>query len=212
MSPLGIALKEWAVVVDALTQGELILLLRKGGIHDYKGRFRAKHGQAWLLPTYAHQLASALKPPYCDGQRPALKGHRISPTPPLETIYLKSWASITHVFPIHQSASIHALAPYHIWSDEFIQQRLSWKPHRPLMVLLLRVYRLSEPVELAMQPSYSGCRSWITLEHPIPLVPSSPALDDTAYQHQVNAITAVLQETSSDDSGADSPAIHSGHD
>ena len=33
-----IALKEWAVTVQALARGEQILLLRKGGIHEDQAR------------------------------------------------------------------------------------------------------------------------------------------------------------------------------
>jgi len=49
------ALKEWAAV-DALEQGKTImLLLRKGGIHEQGGRFKVAQNQILLYPTHEHQ-------------------------------------------------------------------------------------------------------------------------------------------------------------
>ena len=44
------ALKEWAVTVRALAQGQQILLLRKGGIHESGKDFRVIHPQFLLYP------------------------------------------------------------------------------------------------------------------------------------------------------------------
>ena len=45
-----IALKEWAVTVQALAQGQQILLLRKGGIHESSQDFRVIHPEFLLYP------------------------------------------------------------------------------------------------------------------------------------------------------------------
>ena len=54
MSPekCQVALKEWAVTVRALAQGQQILLLRKGGIHEEGKDFRVIHPEFLLYqPT-----------------------------------------------------------------------------------------------------------------------------------------------------------------
>ena len=56
-----VALKEWAVTVDALAQGTQILLLRKGGIHEEGKDFRVIHPEFLLYPTYEHQREDLLK-------------------------------------------------------------------------------------------------------------------------------------------------------
>ena len=43
-----IALKEWAVTVESLAQGQQILLLRKGGIHEEGKDFKVMD----LFPSY----------------------------------------------------------------------------------------------------------------------------------------------------------------
>ena len=43
------ALKEWAVVCKALEEGRQILLLRKGGIMEYRQGFEVKHDEIFAI-------------------------------------------------------------------------------------------------------------------------------------------------------------------
>ena len=43
-----IALKEWASVCKALEEGKQILLLRKGGIMEFRKGFEMKHNEFFL--------------------------------------------------------------------------------------------------------------------------------------------------------------------
>ncbi len=54
------ALKEWAIVCQALEDGRQTLLIRKGGIQEIKDGFEVTHRSFWLFPTYAHQKATDL--------------------------------------------------------------------------------------------------------------------------------------------------------
>ena len=47
-----IAFKEWAVAVDALTNGNQIMLVRKGGISEDSKHFTVIHDKFLLYPTY----------------------------------------------------------------------------------------------------------------------------------------------------------------
>src|ERR1700733_10380188 len=59
---LSVALKEWATVCRALTEGRQMLLLRKGGIYESGGEFELEHRQFLFFPTYLHQNLKMLKP------------------------------------------------------------------------------------------------------------------------------------------------------
>jgi hypothetical protein len=48
------ALKEWAITVEAMAQGDQVLLLRKGGIHEEGKDFRVIHDEFLFYPTYLH--------------------------------------------------------------------------------------------------------------------------------------------------------------
>ena len=58
----SIALKEWAAVCLALSDGRQSLLLRKGGIAEGRGGFRMEHDEFWLFPTQFHQSPEQLTP------------------------------------------------------------------------------------------------------------------------------------------------------
>ena len=62
-----IALKEWAVTVESLAEGQQILLLRKGGIHEEGKDFKVIHPEFLLYPTYEHQRKDLLKPQHQPG-------------------------------------------------------------------------------------------------------------------------------------------------
>src|ERR671922_110486 len=60
------ALKEWAVVCKALEEGRQILLLRKGGIMEYRQGFEVKHDKFLLFPTFEHQSKESIQMDYLD--------------------------------------------------------------------------------------------------------------------------------------------------
>jgi hypothetical protein len=175
-------LKEWAIAIDALYSGDLMLLLRKGGIRDPARPFAFPHPQALLFPTYEHQITQSLKTAYLQETRP-----------PEAELYLNAWVNITHSFALNALPEIEALMPFHIWTSDFITERLKWNPQQPLQVLCVRTYRLASPVRLVRSPHYSGCRSWITLETPISVDRKDPAISEDQYREKLSAIEAALQ-------------------
>lgn len=180
------ALKEWAVAVDALERGETIVLLRKGGIREEGKHFRVANDQVLLYPTYEHQLPELLKPRYSAAVEPIQAGWHPS------TVRIGGWATITDIFQISERETVEALLEHHIWNERFAAERFGWKPRFPLWVLLLRAYRLAEPVAIAYQAEYGGCRSWIDLAEPVSLEGMTPALGDTEYAKRVAAIREIV--------------------
>lgn len=183
------ALKEWAIAVEALAAGETVVLLRKGGIREAK--FLETNGlgdrsQVWLYPTYEHQKPELLKPNYRDRVVAVPSGWHP------ETVPIQAWAKITHGFELTEPAQVAALEPFHVWNDAFVEMRLKWKPRSPMTVLLLRVFRLEQPVNIPFEASYGGCRSWITLQDQIAASPAVPALSDESYGAIVHDILANL--------------------
>ena len=174
------ALKEWAVAVDALTAGDTIVLLRKGGIKEKK--FQIESDRIWLYPTYEHQKPDLLKPEYSSKVITVASGWHP------QTVEIKSYAEITDVISIFDRQQVEALLPYHVWNEPMISDRLKWKPQQPLMVLLLRVYRLASPQSISFDSAYGGCKSWIELLEPISTASASAAIADSEYQSLVAEI------------------------
>ena len=183
---LNHALKEWAVAVEALEAGATILLLRKGGIREEGNNFQLKYPQVWLYPTYEHQKPHLLKPEY------ASKVNIVDSGWHPETVRIGSYANITQVLLVREPSQISLLQPYHIWNEQMIGDRLKWKPNQPLSILLLRVYRLSQPKMIAYNPSYGGCKSWLNLTQSISIEGLKPVLDDDTYNRQVAEIAILF--------------------
>jgi len=180
------ALKEWAVAVNALERGETIVLLRKGGIREAGKHFRVAHDEVLLYPTYEHQLPELLKPRYSAAVQPVEPGWHPS------TVRIGGWAKISNIFQISERDTVAALLEHHIWNERFAAERFGWKPRFPLWVLLLRAYRLPEPVTIPYRAEYGGCRSWIDLAEPVSLAGMIPALTDTEYATRAAAIREIV--------------------
>ncbi|MEM9769368.1 MAG: DUF1802 family protein [Cyanobacteria bacterium P01_D01_bin.71] len=190
MTNITWAFKEWAVAVEALLSGELMLLIRKGGIHERRPVFNVPSDRVLLFPTYEHQSAEAMCEPW--------QSRVLPQTVPQvgETVQLPGWAEITHQLPLPGLDSGLQLRPFHIWTDAWLRERLAWKPERPAFVLLLRVHRFAEPVSLAYQKRYGGCRSWIQPQGIDALPQSSAVLTAEQYQRRVTEIQSAIAPVS----------------
>jgi hypothetical protein len=170
---LQTALKEWATVCSALSTGHQILLLRKGGIYESAGEFELEHREFLLFPTYLHQNADMLKPEH----RAAVEKRTTEPS----EIPLSIAGVVTDILQLQDRAQMDRLDDQHIWTRPLIDMRFNYRPENPLYLLLVRAYRLPEPITIANTPAYAGCKSWVPLDTPIELSNPLPVLDDARY-------------------------------
>jgi len=182
------ALKEWAVTVDALAQGRQILLLRKGGIHEEGKDFKVIHPEFLLYPTYEHQREDLLK----DENQEQLRQLLAQPNNQDE-IRFTHWAKVEELVEISQQEPVDALTPHHIWTQEYAQSRLHWKPMVPLAIMLMRVYRMERPVTVPFLPEYKGCTSWVDIIANVDLGNLEPVVSDAAFQRMVDDIKGSLE-------------------
>ncbi|HEU0021045.1 MAG TPA: DUF1802 family protein [Dehalococcoidia bacterium] len=182
-----IALKEWAVTVRSLAQGQQVLLLRKGGIHEEGKDFRVIHPEFLLYPTYEHQREDLLKP-----EHQSTLSRILSDAPRSATITFSHWARATEIIEVSDQDKVDALSPHHIWTDQYARSRLHWKPMLPLSIMLLRVFRMEQPVTVPFIPEYGGCTSWVEVIHTINLGNRQPVLTDQEFQRQVDAVKGSL--------------------
>lgn len=186
MADITWALKEWGVAVKALLSGDLVLLVRKGGIHEAKPVFNVPSDRVLLFPTYEHQSAEQMRKPW----RSQVSAKTVPPVG--DPMQLLGWAEITHTLELTSPESVSRLHPFHIWTDEWLSDRLAWKPERPAFVLLLRSHCFAEPVALTYEQRYGGCRSWLELAELSALPDSLPVLTDKQYQQRIAAIEAAI--------------------
>lgn len=183
-----VALKEWAVTVKALQEGHLILVMRKGGIIEETRDFQLVSKSFYLMPAYEHQKEHLLKEAF-QGQ---IQGTMQGWTPNMPSIKLSAYAEAVEDIEITDQETLDRIRDFHIWTDAFAEERLKWKRTKPLHLLLLRVYRLEEPVELPMQPAYNGCKSWVKLDEGMPQPAMTPVLADEEFERQATLIKQAL--------------------
>ncbi|WP_310832407.1 DUF1802 family protein [Paenibacillus pedocola] len=185
-----VALKEWASAVQALTEGQQIMLLRKGGIEEETRRFELKSPSFYLYPTYEHQRTEMLKEQFRHLVGQTLADEAAS----TETVPLRAYAEAAADLEVHDLEQLKRLYPFHIWSEDLAAERLRWKAKEPLHVLLLRVYVPDTPVTIQVLPEYSGCRSWIELTNASGSRQWRPVLSDDAFDSRRAEIVSALKE------------------
>ncbi|HEX2171795.1 MAG TPA: DUF1802 family protein [Dehalococcoidia bacterium] len=178
-------LKEWGVAVEALGQGHQIAIVRKGGIHEKD--FDVDRDGFWLYPTREHQRADLLQPPY----RADLDAWLARPHNP-GLVDIAYWARATDVFEIFEAEAVERLTAHYIWTNDYAQERLSWRPKRLLRIALLRVFARSEPARVPVRPEYGGCKSWIDLAEPVDLGDLRPVLTDAEYEAKARPVRDLL--------------------
>jgi len=178
---MSIGFKEWALVCDALASGEQTIVIRKGGIHEGRDGFRFEHDEFFLFPTLFHEQVSRLKLP-SDTPLPQKTGQI--------TIQIMARCEGTQL--VTDLDKVRALAPYHIWKDEIIEERFRYEELQGVHVGFLRLYKLSRPWTFPDEPKYGGCRSWVTLPELPSDIQLSAVLDDSTHSTRMSQIKTLL--------------------
>ena len=183
--PLTHALKEWAVAVEALECGETALAVRKGGIREKA--FAVPKTRFLFFKSYEHQKPEQLKSSYHDLLR-SIPDRRDN-----EPVIFTSFAEVYGAYEVSEAEELESLDAHHVWTHEYAESRLKWRPKKPLTLLVLRTYLLPEPVRFEYRAEYGGCKSWIELERPVPTAGSRPALGDATFEELARPAPGVLE-------------------
>jgi hypothetical protein len=183
-----VALKEWAVICHMLASGRQIVVVRKGGIREAGRDFAVEHREFFLFPTYFHERSDDLAEP----ARAALPEITRS-APPTGEVHLPLYATVAYVAEVHALESLRALNGQHALAWAAVESRFRYR--RPgLHLIALRVHRLARPIVVPNLARYDGCRSWVALDHPLPVAEVQPVLDDQVFNHRLEALQRALAE------------------
>ena len=182
-----IAFKEWAVAVDALTNGNQIMLVRKGGISEDSKHFTVIHDKFLLYPTYEHQAKELVKPNYQNQLEKYQNATTIQ-----DPVIFNAWAEVVEVIELTDKNKLDSLSPFHIWTDDYAESRLRWKPSFPLSIMLLKVHSLATPVTIPYQDAFGGCKSWVELDNSLELE-QNPVLSPSELTSIIDSIKTILK-------------------
>ena len=160
-----LALKEWSIICKAMEEGKQTILLRKGGILEYKNGFEISQKLFLLYPTLEHQAAEYLQSNYLQEYELLLKRNS-SEIVQDKVNTLRIIARIEALQEFHDHELLAKLEKYHIWNEKYVNMRMNYNPKKPMNALLLRIYKLSQTISLDVNPEWAGCKSWIDIEFP----------------------------------------------
>ena len=178
---MSIGFKEWALVCEALARGEQSIIIRKGGLAEGRDGFRFKHDAFFLFPTFFHEQLAKTK---------------LAPATPLPSsergvIKIRSFARVEWTEFVTDLDKAPALAPFHIWKNEVVEERFRYDDVRGVHVAFLRAFQLARPWTFPDDPKFGGCRSWLELPA-APEIALVAALDEAAHKAREQEIRRII--------------------
>ena len=158
-----LALKEWSIICKALEDGNQTILLRKGGILEYQKGFEIRQKSFLLFPTLEHQAEEYLQSKYLQTYDLLLRGNKSENIQNKANTVLVQ-ARIEAIQEFHDHEMLPKLEKYHIWNEKYVNMRMNYNPKKPMNALLLRIYKLPQPISIDVKPEWAGCKSWIDID------------------------------------------------
>jgi hypothetical protein len=181
------ALKEWAVLCDAMAAGEIVAMVRKGGIREQRAGFAVRHDRFLLYPTFFHEKGAELQERF-RGRLAASHGRQ----PAAGTIRLELVASVAGVWAVGDLERLRAVEPSHGLAWPAVESRFHYRNRPGVQVVAVRVARLPAPVVVPEARRYLGCVSWVALDAPLDVRGAVPVLDDAAFDARLAPLRAAL--------------------
>ena len=179
------SLKEWAVIVSALENGDQTIILRKGGILDVESGFRIESKKFLLYPTQEHQEHSHIKPQFFK----YLEDVKSNPTKEGFN-RITSYAEVLEETNVSSDEIIKKLSAYHILSESYIKERRDWQPEKPMRIAFLKIYKIP-PFNTPIKSEYQGCKSWININAEIPV--GEAVLSDLEIKSKLDEFKEIIK-------------------
>ena len=184
----AVALKEWATILEAMGKGEQLLLIRKGGLIEPGSGFEVVSPTFVFYPTFEHQAVNYLRDPFRRYFEDAAARRA-----PQGQVRVELVGQAVSSIQSQDPSIVERLGPFHIYNEAFLTQRLKWQPDLPLVIVVVRAFRLTAPAMLPVAPHYAGCKSWVELDAPVSLEGAAPVVGDAAFQRALNELAPLLR-------------------
>ena len=181
------ALKEWAVLADAMGRGEIVAMVRKGGIREQRAGFSVRHDRFLLYPTYFHEKAAELAPRFVDRL-----GDASASRPAEGTVRLSLVCDVAAVWEVRELEALRAIEVEHGLAWGAVESRFHYRDRPGVQVVAVRVSRLTSPAELPEARRYGGCVSWVELDADVDVGDAAPVLAPDAMERRLAALASAL--------------------
>ena len=182
-----VALKEWAVLVDAMARGDLIAMIRKGGIREHRAGFDVRHERFLLYPTFFHEKLNEL-----DARFHPLLDAAHANRPPEGTIELRYVANVAAVWQVTELERLRAINAEHGLTWGAVESRFRYRDDPRVHVVAVRIAKLATAVSLPEVRRYAGCVSWVKLDDAVDVSGATAVLDDAAFARRLDTLASAL--------------------
>ena len=143
-----------------------------------------EHIEFWLYPTTASSgRARAAE------RRGAPSGSDIETSS--GSIPIRALVSVDLIGRVGSEQALPALEEFHVYTPETILKRFHYR--RPgFWVLGARVWKRETPFLLAATPEYTGCKTWVVLDEPLPTSGLAHVLDDDQWAAVRDRLRSIL--------------------
>ena len=183
------ALKEWAVLVDAMARGEFCAMIRKGGIREQRAGFAVRHDRFLLYPTFFHEKTDELAPTL---RLHLAEAHDIRP--PGGNIVISHAAKVSAVWRVTNLEALRATDGEHGLAWEAVESRFYYRNNPGVHVVALELSSLPTPVVIPETRRYLGCVSWVELDAPVSLSGATPVHNRDEVECRLSRLRAALGE------------------
>lgn len=184
-----IALKEWAVLCDAMARGDIVALVRKGGIREQRAGFAVRHERFVLYPTYFHAREGELAPRF----RETLAASAAT-QPPSGIVRLSLVADVAAVWQVHDLEALRSIDGEHGLAWPAVESRFNYRGVPGVQVVAVRVSRLTAVADVPEIGRYAGCVSWVALDDDVDVTGATPILSDTSFDTRLARLHSALGE------------------
>lgn len=177
------ALKESNLTIEALSKG-LITAIWKSN-KEYQSFNEQK--QLILFPILINKELGNIREEFrflSDTQTKPNKDNQVK---------IKYWAEIENEINIENLDQLLSLSKELIYTDEYLQS--SWDLDQKGKILILRIYKLSNPILITNSQEYASNKSCIELKVDIPRAGSNPVLPYKDFSQKVKLIKSLIKET-----------------
>jgi hypothetical protein len=179
-----VALKEWAVLVEAMGRGDLVAMVRKGGIREQRAGFAVRHERFLLYPTYFHEKSAELAPRFVPDLPQA--------QPESAMVPFRYVADVAAMWWVTDLDRLRAIEPHVGLRWSAIESRFNYRNNPGVHVIALKLSALAQPADVEDMPRYRGCVSWVSLDHPVDVSNATPVLPATALDARVASLAHAL--------------------
>ena len=180
-------LKEWAVLCDALAAGDVVAMVRKGGIREQRAGFSVRHDRFLLYPTYFHEKEGELQLRF----RERLAASHAA-QPPAGSVRLSLVATVAGVWAVDDLDMLRGIEHEHGLAWGAVASRFHYRNRPGVQVVAVRVASLPAPIDVPEERRYLGCVSWVALDAAVRVRDAVPVLDVAAFDARLEALHRAL--------------------